>query len=49
MNVVLEDAEQDYQFLDVKTNSKNNLILMYAKGVDQYIFDMEKGLVRPSL
>ena len=45
---VLEDAEHDYQFLDVKTNSKNNLILMYAKGVDQYIFDMEKGLVRPS-
>lgn len=45
---VLDDTGEDCQFLDVTTNCKNNLVLMYAKGVDQYIFDMEKGLVRPS-
>lgn len=45
---IVEDIEEDCQFLDVKTNSKNNLVLLYAKGVDQYVFDMEKGLIRPS-
>ncbi|CAG2228574.1 unnamed protein product [Mytilus edulis] len=45
---VLEEAEEDCQFIDVKTNLKNQLVLMYAKGLDQYVFEMEKGLVRPS-